>query len=166
LVTGLYDGSGGEPVYVPDTNALLYNPTVEDWAFAEAPRFMVLLLPAVVAELDVLKMPGRPEAVQSKADGLIRRIKGYGARGRLTDGVPLRTGVSRIVAGVIEAKVADILPWLDQGNTDDRILAGTIEAMRRYSGSPVTIVTRDLNLRNKAEFARVPFVEPPDPPAP
>ena len=27
--------------------------------------------------------------------------------------------------------------------------------------SPVTMVTQDINLQNKAEFARIPFVEPP-----
>jgi predicted ribonuclease YlaK len=153
-------------VYVPDTNALLHNPAVEDWTFAEAPRFTVLLLPAVVGELDVLKMPGRSDAVRTKAESLIRRIKGFRSRGRLTEGVPLRLGVSRLTAWATEPDVAGAFPWLDPSNADDRILAATVEAMRRHPHSPVVLVTRDLNLQNKAELGGVPFTEPPDPPAP
>jgi hypothetical protein len=43
------------------------------------------------------------------------------------------------------------------------LLAGVIEVMRIRPRSPVLLVTRDINLQNKAEFADVPFIEPPDP---
>jgi predicted ribonuclease YlaK len=55
------------------------------------------------------------------------------------------------------------LPWLDADNRDDRFIASAIEVMRARPRSAVVIVTRDLNLQNKAEFASLPFVEPPDP---
>ena len=46
---------------------------------------------------------------------------------------------------------------------DDRLLATVVEVMRLHPHSPVTLVTRDINLQNKAEFACIPFVEPPEP---
>jgi hypothetical protein len=38
-----------------------------------------------------------------------------------------------------------------------------IEVMRMKPRSAVLLVTRDINLQNKAEFANIPFVEPPAP---
>ena len=35
--------------------------------------------------------------------------------------------------------------------------------MRQRPHSPVVLVTRDINLTNKADFARVPVIDPPDP---
>jgi predicted ribonuclease YlaK len=35
--------------------------------------------------------------------------------------------------------------------------------MRQHPRTPVILVTRDINLQNKAEYAGLPFVEPPDP---
>jgi predicted ribonuclease YlaK len=63
----------------------------------------------------------------------------------------------------VEPKFEETLPWLDPVNNDDRILASMIEVMRRYPRSLVALVTRDINLQNKAEFARVVFIEPPEP---
>lgn len=54
------------------------------------------------------------------------------------------------------------LPWLDGNNDDDRLLASMIEIMRGHPRSPAAIVTADINLQNKAEFCRLPFLEPPD----
>jgi hypothetical protein len=55
----------------------------------------------------------------------------------------------------------DTLPWLDPTNDDDRLLASFLEVMRRFLHSPVILVTRDINLQNKAELAQVCFLEPP-----
>jgi predicted ribonuclease YlaK len=63
----------------------------------------------------------------------------------------------------VEPKKEFLLPWLDPDNNDDRLLAGSIEVMRLRPRSPVILVSRDINLQNKAEFAQVPFVEPPEP---
>jgi hypothetical protein len=58
--------------------------------------------------------------------------------------------------------MATSLPWLDPTNDDDRLIAGLLEVMRTYPHSAVLLVTRDVNLQNKAELARVPFIEPPE----
>jgi len=165
LTSSLHDGSEGGHVYVPDTNALLHCPQLEDWEFDGSPDFVVVLMPTVLSELDHLKVNHRNEDVRKKAEGLIRRIKGYRARGRLADGVPLRSGRSTLQTIAIEPKMDETLPWLKADNNDDRILAGFIEVMREHPRCQVILVTRDMNLQNKAEYAGLPFVEPPDPPA-
>ncbi len=161
LITNLYDGSSTETIVVPDTNALLFNPQLEDWTFEEMARFTIILLPTVLEELDGLKVNHRNEQVRKKAEGLIRRIKGYRGRGRLNDGVPLRTGVSTLRGWATGPDMETTLSWLDRENADDRLLATFLEVMRRFPHSVVALVTRDINLQNKAELARVPFLEPP-----
>lgn len=163
LLERLYDSSEGESVYVPDTNALLYSPALETWSFDEAPRFTLVLVPTVLSELDSLKINHRNETVRQKAETLIRQIKEYRRRGNLTEGVPIVKNKIDMVAVAIEPNAKATLPWLDLENSDDRILATVIEAMRSRPRSSVTLVTRDVNIQNKAEFARIPFVEPPEP---
>lgn len=162
-VTQLYVPSDAAPaVVVPDTNALLWNPRLEDWTFESQP-FDVCLVPVVLSELDSLKVNHRNEDVRQKAEGLIRRIKGYRDRGSLREGVTLRHGVSRIRSIAIEPDFKVSLPWLVADNADDRLVATFIEVMRKHPGSSVVLVTRDLNLQNKMELAQLPFSEPPDP---
>ena len=162
LLASLYDGSDGATIIVPDTNALLFNPNLEDWSFPDATRFTVLLLPTVLAELDKQKVNYRSEPVQKKAEGLVTRIKGYRSRGSITAGVTLRKERSRLLAWALEPNVGESLPWLDAENNDDRILASVVEVMRKFPHSPGALVTRDINLQNKAELVQIPFLEPPD----
>jgi len=166
LLKHLYDSSDGEAAYVPDTNALLYNSALEAWTFEETPRFTLVLVPAVLSELDALKINHRNETVRRKAETLIRQIKEYRRRGKLTEGVPVVKDKIDIVGIATEPSVETTLPWLDLENNDDRFLAAVIEVMRNRPRSPVIIISRDINLQNKAEFARVPFVEPPEPACP
>ncbi len=162
LLNRLYDPSAGEATYVPDTNALLYNTKLEDWEFSETPKFTIALLPTVLSELDSLKVNHRNEDVRKKAEKLIRMIKEYRRRGKLTTGVTLVKGKSQIQALAIEPTMKESLPWLDSNNNDDRLLAGVIEVIRSRPRSPVIEVSRDINFQNKAEFANIPFVEPPE----
>jgi hypothetical protein len=162
LLNNLYDVSDGASIYVPDTNALLYNPKIEDWRFMESPQFTIALLPTVLLELDELKVNHRVEDVRNKAESLIRRVKEYRRRGRLTEGVTIVQNQVDLISIATEPNVDKTFPWLDKDNSDDRILAATVEIMRLRPRSAVTLVTRDINLQNKAEFARMPFTEPPD----
>jgi hypothetical protein len=155
--------STDEPIFVPDTNALLYNPDLEKWKFDDVAFFTLMMTPTVVSELDRLKSEHRNEAIRERAEGLVRRMKEYRRRGALTEGVVLAKSRSRLQAIAIEPDVQSALPWLDAANGDDRLIASMIEVMRRYPRAAVCLVTRDLNLQNKAEFARLPFVEPTDP---
>jgi len=157
----LYDPFEGEVIFVPDTNALIYNPNLESWTFLECPQFSLFLLPTVLSELDLLKINHRNVEVRNKSESLIRRIKEYRRRGKLTTGVTVVKGRIKIQSIAIEPDMNTSLPWLDPDNKDDRILAGVIEVMRARPRSIVKAVSRDINFQNKAEFANIPFEEPP-----
>lgn len=161
LLNRLYDPFEGEVIFVPDTNALIYNPNLESWTFLECPQFSVFLLPTVLSELDLLKINHRNVEVRNKSESLIRRIKEYRRRGKLTTGVTVVKGRIKIQSIAIEPDMNTSLPWLDPDNKDDRILAGVIEVMRARPRSIVKAVSRDINFQNKAEFANIPFEEPP-----
>ena len=148
---------------LPDTNALLYNPALEDWRIPDLEPFVVILLPSVIRDLDRFKVEYRNEDVRTRAEGLITRFKGYRQRRSLADGVPLRRHVSSIRALAVEPRVAQTLPWLDAATDDDRIIASFIEVLRQHPRTTAVLVTRDFNLQNKLEFARLPFIEPPPP---
>jgi len=165
LLERLYDVGDGADVFLPDTNALLYNPDLEHWELPNSDRFELLLGPSILVELDELKVNHRNPDVREKAEGLISRIKGYRGRGQLTAGVPLRNPLSTLRALAAEPRVVESLGWLDPGNRDDRFIATAIEVIRQHPRSAVTIVTRDINLQSKAELASLPFIEPPEPPA-
>lgn len=162
LLNHLYDPSEGEPIYVPDTNALMYNPDIENWEFSHSPQFTLVLLPTVLSELDSLKINHRNENVRNKAEKFIRKVKEYRRRGKLTTGVEVVKGKIKIQAMAQEPRMETSLLWLDSANNDDRLLAGVIEVMRNRPRSPVAAVSRDINFQNKAEFASIPFVEPPE----
>jgi predicted ribonuclease YlaK len=79
----------------------------------------------------------------------------------LNDGVDVVSNRIRIRSIATEPCVDEVLPWLDPTSPDDRILASCVETMRVHPRSKVALVTGDINLQNKAEFARIPFLEPP-----
>lgn len=161
LLDHLYDPSDTTMVVVPDTNALLFNPKFEDWRFEYSAAITIALCPAVLEELDSLKINHRNELVREKSERIIRQLKEYRRRGSLLEGVAIKKGAVFIRSFAREPDVANALPWLDSSNQDDRILASLIEVMRAHPRSRVVLVTRDINLQNKADFARVPFLEPP-----
>jgi rRNA-processing protein FCF1 len=168
LLKRLYSHTEGRAIFVLDSNALIYNPHLEKWEFADAPQFSLVITAPVLGELDALKVNHRVETVRDKAEKVIRLLKELRRRAqasgkKLSDGVVLVTGVSEVVTVATEPQMDNSLPWFDPGNKDDQILAATIEVMRRNPRSAVVMVSRDINMQNKCEFAGIPFVEPPDP---
>lgn len=168
LLKRLYSHTESRAIFVPDSNALIHNPNLEKWGFADAPQFSLVIVAPVLGELDVLKVNHRVETVRDKAKKVIRLLKELRRRAqasgkKLSDGVVLVTGVSEVVTVATEPQMDNSLAWLDPGNKDDQILAATIEVMRRNPRSAVIMVSRDINMQNKCEFAGIPFVEPPDP---
>jgi rRNA maturation endonuclease Nob1 len=164
-VKALYDPTPGEPVFVVDTSALIWNPDLEEWTFEDALRFSIVLTSTLLGELDELKMRDRDELVREKAEGAIRRIKEYGRRGDIHAGVTLRRDRSTVRMTAVEPDFENTLPWIDPTIKDDRLLAACLEIVREHPHSPVVLVTRDVNMQNKARHAGIQFVEPPDPPA-
>lgn len=168
LLARLYSHTEGRAIFVPDSNALIHNPHLEQWRFVDAPHFLLAISAPVLGELDVLKVNHRVETVRDKAEKVIRLLKelrrrAQGLGKKLAEGAVLVTGVSEVVTIATEPQMENSLPWFDSNNKDDQILAATIEVMRRNPRSAVVLVSRDINMQNKCEFADIPFVEPPDP---
>ena len=118
--------------------------------------------PTLLSELDSLKNEHRNPDVRSKAQAVIRQVKEYRRRGSLNEGVVIVENRIRLRASAVEPRVEEVLPWLDSTSPDDRILASCVEAMRTHPRSAVALVTGDINLQSKAEFACIPFFEPPE----
>lgn len=161
LLGAVYHHPSEASVFVPDTNALYAAPSLETWSFPGTPAFTLVLTPAVLADLDRHKIEHRVPEVREKAKRLIGLVKEYRRRGRLTEGVPVVKGRITLRTLAVEPRASDMLPWLDPANDDDRIIASTFELMRHHPRARITLVTADINLQNKAELSRLPFVEPP-----
>ncbi len=160
-VKGLYSESQ-RPTFVPDTNALIANPALEEWDFGlDGTIFEVILTPTVLSELDNLK-GGRSDMPRTeKAQRVVRQIKEYQRRGPLLKGVVLRTGRSVVSSIAAEPNFKRTLSWLDPSVADDRLLASTLEVVKRRLHAPVLVVTGDVGLQNKLTMAGLPFVERP-----
>ena len=142
-------------ILVPDTNALLKNPDIEQWEVGdEGCEFIIVS--QVQAELDAHKNNDR--SVAEKAAKLIRKLKEYGRRGDTLTGVPL-SGKRRIREIPLNPDMSVAPAWLDASNADDRILAATLEIASRSTNSTVVLVTRDRGLQNKARAAGLPAID-------
>lgn len=161
LVASLHSVGDTVVRLVPDTNALIFNPALESWTVDGAARFSIVLLPAVLAELDELKINHRNPEVRDKANGVIRKIKEYRRRGSIIAGVPVVAGRIEILAVAVEPDLEFAPSWFDPRNRDDRILAAILEIMRLNPTSQVLLMTGDINMQTKAEYSRIPFCEPP-----
>lgn len=161
VIQNMFDEKSGIHIIVPDTNALLDNYNFEKWNFEEFVKFEIVILPTVLSELDKLKVYHGNKEARDKARSIITRIKEYRRRGRLTDGVPIIKNKISLRTLPYEPKFEGTLSWLDPYNNDDRFLASFIEIMKLHINSVVVMITSDINLQNKAEFARLPFIEPP-----
>lgn len=163
LIERLYDTENQEIILVPDTNALFYNHCLDKWNFAFTKSFVLLFVPTVLSELDSHKVNHRNDSVRDKATSLIKQYKEFRSRGNIFYGVPIVKGISKMAAIAIEPDMANSLPWLKADNPDDRLLASSIEIMRQHPRKSVVLVTRDINLQNKCDYAKVPYIEPPEP---
>jgi hypothetical protein len=160
LILELYNVSSNVDIYLPDTNALFLNQDLTKWRFKNSTQFVILLTPTILSELDKLKIEHRNEDVREKANKIIKQIKGFRQRGSLIKGVNLVNNISTLKSIATEPDFSNTLDWLDEKNNDDRFIASYFEIIRSYPSYNVSIVTGDINLQNKAEFALIPFVEP------
>lgn len=63
---------------VPDTNALIFSPAFQDWKFDEFSKFELVLVPALLSELDDIKNGHRNPDVRQKAQDIFDRSKSTG----------------------------------------------------------------------------------------
>lgn len=146
-----------EKILIPDTNVFISNPNLHKYRVTK--RFNIIVLPSVLGELDKLKNEHRNENVRQKANTTIRNFKEYRRRGRLLEGVKITNKLTAYTIAV-EPKFKQKPSWLDPNNLDDRFIASCFEIAAKYPNSDMAILTLDINMQNKADFALFPFIDP------
>jgi len=129
--------------YVLDTNVLLHDPK-SLFAF---PENNVVIPLAVVEEIDNQKK--RQDEIGRNARSVSRMLDELRGQGKLSAGVPLaHGGVLRVEMNHQES--IDFPKGLDPARYDNRILA-LARNLTAETRPPVVLVTKDLNLRIKAD---------------
>ena len=159
-VLSIINASGpGTLILVPDTNAIIANTEPAQYrTIVGGERFVFLLLPTVLGELDELKNLHRNPEFRSKVAKSITRIKGWRNQGSLRDGITVDHDIT-VMAVATEPDMQKTLPWLDKDNKDDRVIASVLEVQRSYPTSRLILITGDINLSNKADLSRISTAE-------
>jgi PhoH-like ATPase len=129
--------------YILDTNVLLHDP---ESLFSFEDNAIVLPL-SVIEELDRIKRRG--DDIGRNARDASRKLDNLRLIGRLSEGVELPGGGS-IRIELNGNKTYDLLSGVDLNSVDNRILA-LAYFLTNNDQDPVVLVTKDLNLRIKAD---------------
>ena len=133
-------------IFVLDTNVLLYSAQA-----LEAFEDNIVVIPmTVIEELDKFKR--NQDELGRNARQVIRKLDELRSRGRLSEGVPLDDSAEPGKSGVIRIAISEgkLTDMADMGIADNRIL--NVAKMLRDEGKyPVRFITKDLNLRLKAD---------------
>jgi PhoH-like ATPase len=135
-------------IYVLDTNVLLHNPRA---LFAFEDNEIVVPF-SVIEEVDNQKK--RQDEVGRNARLVSQMLDELRGAGRLSEGVELSTG-GRIRIELNHQELMDFPKGLDPDKYDNRILAVAFN-LSRDGRQPVILVTKDLNLRIKADVLSIP----------
>lgn len=153
-------------IVVPDSNAIALCPAFERLAAVlGTDDFEVVLTAPLLREMEDLKVKYRNDGFREKVERAIRYVKELHSRAR-RQGVAFHEGVK--VAGRVHARslpgepnVAEIASWLDADLVDDRLIACALDEQRRHPAACVVVLTCDVNMQTKCDFAGLPFAEPP-----
>ncbi len=146
-------------ILVPDTNALIQKPEPKTYRTLTGEKSItIVFLPTVLSELDGLKVKSLNPNFQKKVKSVISRLKGYRRQGNMIEGVTVEKTITlKMIAS--EPNFKNTFSWLDKENNDDRIIASTLEIQKENPSSVVCIVTSDINLQNKAEVAKLSYLD-------
>ena len=134
--------------YVLDTNVLLHDPEAL-FAFEEH----AIVLPfAVIEEIDNQKK--RQDEIGRNAREVSQKLDVLRQRGCLSEGIPLPQG-GNLRIELNHQKAAHLPDGLDPLKHDNRIIA-LAHHLRCEQEDPVILVTKDLNLRIKADVIGIP----------
>ena len=133
--------------YVLDTNVLLHNPEA---MFAFKDNHVVIPL-AVIEEIDSQKK--RQDEIGRNARVVSRELDALRSLGRLSEGVSLPSG-AKLTIELNHSSIINCPKGLDPEKADNRILAVAFNLSQAGQGK-VTLVTKDLNLRIKADVVGV-----------
>ncbi len=131
-------------VYILDTNVFLHDPL----AMLRFEENDVVVPITVIEEIDTFKKD--QSEIGRNARQLSRQLDSYRQQAHLTEGVPLEGGGTlKVVLSSAEA-FNRLPPELQADKADNRILAVALQ-MKAESQCPVVFVTKDTNLRIKAD---------------
>lgn len=140
---------------IPDTNSLIQYPDpVSYQKITKTEKFIFVILPTVLSELDKLKVIHRDDDFRKKVTSVIKRLKGFRKQGYILDGVTVNKTI-KVKMIATEPDFEKTLNWLDPNNNDDRIIANALELQIRKPSDEVIFVSSDLNFQNKAELANL-----------
>ncbi len=131
--------------YILDTNVLLHDPQAL-FKFAEN---TVILPLTVIEEIDRFKKD--QSETGRNARQISRLIDGFRAKAKLVDGVPLENGGLLKVAFYKQEFLHKLPPELRSDSGDNRILAVAWDLQENLPEGTVFFVTKDINLRIKAD---------------
>lgn len=137
--------------FVLDTNVLLHNPKAI-YAFEDND----VVIPFVVIE-EIDRQKRRQDEIGRNARVVSRELDQLRSAGRLAEGLDLPSGGTLRIEVNHKALSSSFLQDLDPGKKDNRILAVAYHLQQETAatGSPVFLVTKDLNLRIKADILGV-----------
>ncbi|MFP3912945.1 MAG: PhoH family protein [Desulfobacteraceae bacterium] len=129
--------------FVLDTNVLLHNPYA---IYAFSGNDVVIPLP-VIEEIDNCKKA--QNEIGKNARTVSNELDSLRKQGQLSQGVHLKNG-GKLWIELNHQLIADLPGGLDTQKYDNRILA-VAQGLSREKEGPVLLVTKDLNLRIKAD---------------
>jgi len=134
--------------YILDTNVLLHDPN----SLLAFKSNTVLIPIEVLEEIDRFKRESTELGQNARA--VSRSLDGLRAKGHLNKGVKLENGgMLRIIFHERNGEAA--LPF-NQNSVDNRIIAVAMEVQKREPKSPAILVSKDINLRIKADSLGLP----------
>ena len=131
-------------IFVLDTNVLLHDPKA---IFSFQDNDVIIPI-VVIEELDKFKK-GIDEMGRN-ARQVSRILDQYRLKGKLSQGVPLEGG-GNLRVELNHQSPQHLPPELIASKADNRILATALNLCRSHEGEPVVLVTKDTNLRIKAD---------------
>ncbi len=132
-------------IYILDTNVLLHDPQA---LFRFEDNDVVIPI-TVIEEIDRFKKD--LSETGRNARHISRILDGLRQKAHLVEGVPLERGGSLKVELYTEEAIKRLPPELRADRGDNRILAVAMALKGRNGGVPVVFVTKDTNLRIKAD---------------
>ena len=138
-------------IYILDTNVLLHDPR----ALFRFQDNLVIVPITVIEEVDRFKK--ELSETGRNARQISRIMDQLRGQAKLIDGVPLEDGGELRVEIYQEHYLKALPPELQVDHGDNRILAIAL-AMKEQTEGPVTLVTKDTNLRIKSDVIRNNFV--------
>jgi len=129
-------------LYLCDTNVLVHNP----YSLLDFQDNTVIIPIEVLEEIDKFKRESSDRGAHART--VSRLLDGFRKLGRLSDGVPLPNGGRLQV--VLPPRNGG-RPANDSSSVDDRLVDLTREIQAENPDTPTILVTKDINLRIKAD---------------